>query len=321
MAKVRKQAGVSSVSEGGGVVIYGTENDDVINPRRAPVEQSKPTPFDDEIFGEGGNDKIDGGLGADTMYGGTGDDTFYIDNAGDTVIEFGDSEIPSRASALVGGGGRDKMISSTVNVVLADNVEDGQVKGLLNLAVTGNALDNRLTGNDGDNELSGGEGNDRLTGKAGADTLNGELGNDRLNGGTGNDTVNGGDGEDSLNGGQGADTLNGGSGADRFVFDKFTQADGLEFLDTIEDFSSYSSEGDGDLIVLAGIDANGNSEDGNQKFVYRGELGFTGAGGEVRWASDEGPLRVEMDTNGDMEADIVILVDGVFSLNAGDFVL
>ncbi|MFN3868425.1 MAG: putative Ig domain-containing protein, partial [Hyphomicrobiaceae bacterium] len=119
---------------------------------------------DDTITMSGaGNDTIDGGEGADSMSGGDGNDTYIVDNAGDLVIE-------------ASGGGNDVVISS-IDLVLADHVEDLYLAGAAR-AGTGNDLRNRLVGSDGDDTLSGLGGGDTLLGGRGDDVLIGGDGRD-----------------------------------------------------------------------------------------------------------------------------------------------
>jgi len=45
------------------------------------------TAFDDEIYGNGGNDVLEGAEGNDTLDGGPGDDEFQVLQLGDKIIE------------------------------------------------------------------------------------------------------------------------------------------------------------------------------------------------------------------------------------------
>ena len=123
----------------------------------------------DRLNGAGGNDTLDGGAGTDTLNGGAGNDT-YRNAQGDTIAE-------------LGNGGVDLMQADSQDLVLAANVERGQLLGSADLQALGNALHNLIAGNIGANLLDGGAGNDTLNGGFGADTLVGGAGNDVLNGG------------------------------------------------------------------------------------------------------------------------------------------
>jgi trimeric autotransporter adhesin len=89
------------------------------------------------------------------MIGGSGDDTFTVNNVGDTVTE--------------GVGGGTDLVNSSIDLILADNVENLVLTGAA-LIGTGNSLDNTITGTDGNNTLDGLGGDDVLIGLLGDDT-------------------------------------------------------------------------------------------------------------------------------------------------------
>lgn len=137
----------------------------------------------DRMYGGAGNDRLtggisantlDGGTGVDTMEGGAGNDKYYVDDGNDQIIEFA-------------AGGTDSAYTS-VDYILAAQVEYLVIEGSGDTNGTGNTLANRLTGNAHNNSLSGLAGSDRLDGGAGNDILNGGLGRDSLTGGAGEDT-------------------------------------------------------------------------------------------------------------------------------------
>jgi len=187
------------------------------------------------------------------------------------------------------GGGDDRVVAS-INWTLGAEFERLSFIGTADLNGTGNDLANRLIGNAGMNVLSGGEGNDSLYGNLG------------------NDTLVGGGGADLLDGGEGVDHLEGGLGADRFYMRTVLAADG----DVVADFSAA----EGDRIDLRAIDANSGLA-GDQRFAFIGNAGFSGAAGQLRFAS--GVLAGDVDGNG--VADFEVQVQGMASMTASNFLL
>ena len=152
------------------------------------------------LSGGAGNDRLDGGVGSDTMIGGMGDDTYVVNQAGDVVTENLNE-------------GTDT-VESSISYALGSNLENLTLKGMANLAGTGNTLNNILIGNSGNNAFDGGAGNDIVDGGAGNDTLQGGSGDDSVLGGLDDDVLSAGSGNDVLDGGDGIDILDGGSGDD-----------------------------------------------------------------------------------------------------------
>jgi Ca2+-binding RTX toxin-like protein len=137
---------------------------------------------------------------------------------------------------------------------------------------------------------------------SGDDTLIGNDADNRLTAGAGDDSLSGGAGNDVLDGEQGSDTLTGGAGADVF---RFTSANDGASIDVVTDFTQ-------------GEDAIDLQQLGARSFI--GTAAFSGAVGEVRYASDGSSTRVEVDSNGDGIADAQIELVGGFALGSDDFV-
>ena len=170
--------------------------------------------------------------------------------------------------------------------------------------------------------ISGLSGNDTLFGFAGADQLFGGDGADRLSGGAGRDKIDGGAGNDLIDGGAARDLLTGGLGSDRFDFNALSDssASGAR-RDTISDFKHGQ-----DRIDLSTIDAN-SATAANDKFVWLGVGAFTGHAGEAHAVRVNQPgtahdrTLIEADTNGDGAADMQIVLLGLKTLTAKDFML
>ncbi|MEM9062727.1 MAG: calcium-binding protein [Pseudomonadota bacterium] len=132
--------------------------------------------FDQNVaitVGGAGDDLLNGGGGNDTMIGGDGDDTYQVGSFSDIVTE-------------LAGEGYDRVLSS-ISLMLADNVEAGNLLGTVDLHMVGNDGNNWIVGNAGANTFSGLTGDDRLDGRAGDDDLTGGIGSDILEGGSGAD--------------------------------------------------------------------------------------------------------------------------------------
>ncbi|HEX2552173.1 MAG TPA: hypothetical protein VHL98_00630 [Microvirga sp.] len=227
-----------------------------------------------------------------------------------------------RGTELWFKGGADFEAKTSYSVQVKATDEDGlsAVSGTFALAIddlsdtptrgdddlTTGSGDNRIDGEGGDDRIDGEAGNDNLRGSEGDDTLLGGDGHDILRGNDGNDRLNGGAGDDVLKGGLGADGLVGGQGADRLVFGGWrdSPADGF---DRILDFT----QAHGDRIDLSGLGG----------LTWRGERGFAGAGGELRFEQKKGDTLVLADLDGDEQAEFTIKLDGFIDLKQGDFIL
>ena len=275
---------------------------------------------DDILIGGAGNDQMYGGAGADTMDGGEGNDLFVVDNAGDVVIDqLGgyntvrasiDYVLPDTIQKLIMTGAATTGTGNARNNVIIGTGNDDTLSGL------GGA--DRLLGGSGMDNLSGGNGMDELFGGNDADILDGGMQDDVLWGGSGDDTLGGGEGDDQLDGGAGRDVFSGGAGADTFFF---RSASDMGTTNATSDLITDFDRAAGDRINLWGIDADTNTA-GNQAFTFIGTAAFSGVAGQLRYVSDgAGGLRVQMDTNGDGVADLVLSLSNLTDLQAADFVL
>jgi Ca2+-binding RTX toxin-like protein len=129
----------------GADVLYGDGGNDILEGGSG----------DDQHFGGDGDDLIRGSIGFDSFDGGTGVDTLdfsytavsaTLDLASETVVfEGGQVEAARAFETVVGGGGADMLIGTSVT--------------------------NQLSGNEGNDTLIGGAGDDLLTGGAGEDVF------------------------------------------------------------------------------------------------------------------------------------------------------
>ena len=189
--------------------------------------------------------------------------------------------------------------------------------------ITGGKGKDRLNGTAGDDQVYGMDGSDSLTGGLGGnDLLDGGTGNDFLRGGHGNDTLIGGDGGDWLLGSVGRDVLTGGTGADIFRFveaaDSTQLTSAAEFnisglqdsdlgMDVITDFRPSER----DKIDLQDMDADANSANGYQDFVFvSGPSSTPGTG----WIESAGPNRayLHLNVDGDATPEFTLEILGTF---------
>ncbi len=244
---------------------------------------------DDVLRARNGDTRMSGGDGDDRLVGAGGDDSL-TGGAGRNRMEGGGGDdeyyVSDTRDVVVeeAGAGFDRVIT-TVDTVLSDNVEDIIIQGTSHSNATGNDLDNRISGSTGRNILRG---------ERGADTLYGNAG------------------DDVLVGGRGADSLNGGTGDTRFVYERPADSNAAGGRDTVFDFNLFGT----DMIDLEAIDAVRGTA-GNQAFTFIDDDAFTNTAGELRY---DGGI-VMADSNGDGTADLEIIIDGLPTLTAGDFLL
>ncbi|MDP2902536.1 MAG: calcium-binding protein [Methylovulum sp.] len=275
----------------------------------------------DVLFGGDGNDILDGGLGADTLAGGGGADTFRFTkpddfslNGGDSINDFGGGDqiaVAFQGASYIGdapfSGVPGQYRVSGDNVAFdfdGDKTSDSMIT-LDNLGSSRIGLEESVPGSNSltiapNKTLTGTAANNTLTGGNGYDMLIGDTGNDKLAGGAFGDTLEGGDGADTLVGGSGADTLTGGAGNDIFKFNALAELGDNSYLpsggyvrDTVTDLAV------GDQINLSAI--------AELKFVGVGNS-FSGVANQVRVYDDYNATLLQIDTNGDKNADYSLVL-------------
>ena len=275
----------------------------------------------ERISGADGNDIVTGGGGADTLFGGAGDDVLSGDagadrlagGLGNDVYRFRFATSGEDRVTEAAGGGTDRLDILDAAAVELGYRRSGNLLVIERAGTTARVViedhfsgipTNRVeqvTATDGLRFLKS-----VLVGTATADILVGASGSETLNGGGGNDIIAGGGARDVLTGGLGADVF-----TFNAVSDSTAAAAGR---DTIMDFS----QAQGDRINLRPIDANTGLA-GDQAFSFLG-LGPTAGAGTLGFTQSGGNTLIQADVDGG-GADFAILLAGVHTLVAGDFLL
>lgn len=132
---------------------------------------------------------------------------------------------------------------------------------------------------------------------------------DLLLGSTAANVLTGGAGRDILIGLGGRDGLAGGSGADWFVFAAMKDSPAGTH-DTIRDFQHGT-----DRIVVNALMGTIDAD------LLAKSAEFSGAAGDIRWFHAGATTRIEIDLDGDRDADMEIALNGRIGLSDGDFLL
>ncbi|KRA67199.1 hypothetical protein ASD89_03030 [Caulobacter sp. Root656] len=282
-----------------GVVLTGTSGANTLNGGRGD-DTIRGLGGSDQLFGDAGGDTLDGGSGTDRVDGGRGNDILLIRAAEgqfDTLIG-GDGTDTLRVDPAGGAAVLEK--TSTISTIEVFDGGGQAVRGSSNA----NTLDFSIFASVvGVASISGLGGNDILTGSSGRDVINGDGGADQLNGGAG---------DDLLYGGAGADRLTGGGGADTFVYRAWGESSALA-RDVLVGFDGAGVAG-GDLIDVSALSVG--------QFAFNGTGGFSGGGvASIRYVASGGVTDVQFDNGTGGAAEMVVRLDGLFSLSAGDFIL
>ena len=227
------------------------------NPNRSDsygtyVIRVKELPANNEITGDGGQDKltgtdssrpdvINGEGGDDSLYGGGGDDVLNGGTGSDLLVG------GPGADELKGGEDRDGRDADTISYKYS---AEGVTINLLTGSARGGDADGDTFGTDIE-DVQGSMHDDRLSGDNRKNTLTGFEGNDMLSGDNGDDFLDGGDGDDELDGDDGDDDLIGGSGAD-----ELTGGDG-------DDTALYAGSKEGVTVRLHAFQAKGGDAEGD----------------------------------------------------------
>ena len=308
----------------------------------------------DSLIGDAGADRLTGGVGADTMSGAGGDDLYFADGE-DMIVEGADGgydRVIASGDLTIDAGVAIEMVrvGTSTGLSISGNTLAARFIGAQgDDTLIGGGGDDTLAGGDGDDSLTGFDQSDRLDGGAGRDTLAGALGDDvytvddqdliveasgggfdrvlatssltlspdaeievvRVAAGPGLQIIGtagvplfiGSSGADTLVGGEGRDTLVGGDGEDRFVF-RGVDDSLATGPDLIRDFVGGIDRID--LSALEGV-------------FYIGASDFSGSAGELRWEAARGSTLLQLDLDGDRDAEFAVRLLGVTSLTLNDF--
>jgi Ca2+-binding RTX toxin-like protein len=302
---------------GGADKVYGSDGDDVINGA-----------FDDgahdTLVGGAGDDVILGAQG-DLLLGGEGFDAFTLNMAtSTTALHLNIGNLTSGGALHLADG---TVVSGMEGGALSLGLGDDYVHvGRAIVSVLGGGGDDTLIGGKGADFLGGGADNDVIRGGQGIDTViyadatsgvrvdlsdhgvqnTGGAGKDQIGGieniigSVFDDNLTGAGGDNQIQGSVGADTMTGNGGADTFLF-------GAEFTFPGGGADRITDLGDDDTVDLHFMDADtSTTEDDAFHMVKK----FTGHAGEAVISFSGGDTRLELDTNGDGQADEVIVMDG-----------
>jgi Ca2+-binding RTX toxin-like protein len=242
----------------------------------------------DSLKGFGGADFLTGGIGNDILYGMDDDDTLRGDEGTDT---------------LFGGAGIDSYLVEQSGDAVVEFVGEGtfdRVRTIVSYALAAGS------------EVEALETPDQF-GTAAIDLVGNEF----------NNTIVGNAGTNVIVGGAGLDTMVGGGGADIFVWNSIGEMGSTVGANSDTVGSEFNAL-IGDKIALNPIDADGNATNGDTAFTFFGDASnpFTAAG-QVSWFNN-GPgtdTYILLNTNGDANAEGVIRVLGVHTVDASWFVV
>lgn len=125
----------------------------------------------------------------------------------------------------------------------------------------------------------------------------------------------GGSGNDRITANEATNSLTGNGGADIFIWNSIEDADIDKAPDRVTDFTRGS-----DRIDLSWIDAVSGTGT-NDPFEFIGSTAFSGDAGELRFVQTSGSVRIEGDVDGDGLPDFHILLEGIATVGAADFIL
>ncbi|NIY72908.1 hypothetical protein HCZ30_10755 [Marivivens donghaensis] len=237
----------------------------------------------EDVRALGGDDLIINLGGSDTFNGGSGNDTLYTPLDNDLFPQFEPFSFAVEFNLLTGIHGR---ADSTIGQDKLISIENYLFTGNFHVIASGDKKNNVFITDTGDDILSGNGGRDFLASGAG---------------------------DDLLNGGTGRDVLFGGGGRDVFEFS------------SIKDSSARAKKADKILDFKQGKDKIDLSAIDDFDFIAPGNVGAD-VGPEVTYTQIDVPKNkdwtdVQVDRDGDGDAEMVIRLKGLIDLTADDFIL
>jgi Ca2+-binding RTX toxin-like protein len=237
--------------------------------------------LNNRIVGNSGANTLSGAAGEDVLIGAAGNDIFYGNTSSNVGTEIDTVSYEGTTAAVTFNLGL--TTAQATGGSGSDRVPNGSIENLI-----GGAAADTLTGTSGDNRIEGAAGNDKLNGLTGADVLVGNAGLDTID--CGSETTNAVDTVVYLFSGDSAVGTN---------------------RDQILNFKT------GDKIDLSAIDANSSAAN-DQAFTFNTT---TAKANSIWFAVSGSDVIVRGDVNGNTTADFEILVKGMTSITAAQFVM
>lgn len=267
------------------------------------------------LTGIAGSDVLTGGALDETITGGLSIDVM-VGNGGNDIFRF-NARTEMVAGEFIDGGANTDTIELGDSVAGTVDFSGAIINAVERLAMLGTGQTAKLTTAIVENLIS-------ISGTAGIQTIdvtaasidltalnfNAWTGGDRilLSGTAAADTIIGSDENDTITGHGDGDDMTGNAGADTFVFTAITDSTEDSGRDQIFDFTP--GEDLIDVSLLGPLD-------------FIGEDAFSASGGaELLYSfTNNGRTQISIDVDGDGTADSHILVEGLVSLTATDFIL
>ena len=216
--------------------------------------------YNDDIYGNGGDDSLIGGNGTNKIIAQGGDDQIFGKNDNDIIFgNDGTDEIMAGNGDdyAFGGDGDDIIYGGVGNDIIFGGEVEVDKNNEINKVIKKTSDNDLIRGGAGDDQIFAQEGDDLIFGDSGDDKIFGDGGDDIIFAGSGFNFVKAGDGDDIIYAGQTGDNIFGDNGDDEIFGGKGDDViyggDGSDIIDgNIGDDLIFG--GDGDDIIYAGSD-------------------------------------------------------------------